>query len=425
MIEERFDVNYKPSLDTVVKPEVSVRSILIKSDSIKNAKNKEPEKDTVPNSTYPLFPAKSRYVISLIMPFAADSISWMYSSKIANLSNSLPSDDEAVEVPFSSSTCVEFYEGMKMALNDLSKTGFKADIHVYDYENADQFLKILKDTGLAESDIIIGPLGSSGGNKISAYCKNHHIWHLYPFSPKLNAENNPWVLKLNPSMEKHWCGLMDYFNKKFTKTNFIYVHERSETDSFLNIALHGYVQEINKSRTDSCHFTDMVIKSGVAIPNVAESYVKGYTNIVLANSYKPNLADAYMRKLSESEVILVGMKQWFENESIDFSFARELNFYFSEEFYTDKTDAGYKAMNKWYNEYYHVDISKRVLYGYDCTKWLGSLLMSKGLNFEAQLNIPYEGFVSVFHLNNKNGIYENNYVPVFKLDDMKIVKAEE
>ncbi|MCF8229714.1 MAG: LysM peptidoglycan-binding domain-containing protein [Bacteroidales bacterium] len=158
------------------------------------------------------------YKIALMLPFyleEADSLQW---------DQLMEENKDVLPAPF---RFIQFYEGLKIAMDTLIQQGLKTELYVYDVgTDADATYQILKKPELRDMDLIIGPLFRQNFGIVARFAKLYQINIVNPFTntPEL-VENNPFAFKVQPSMEKQIEQVVDFVLQKYPDAKIILVRD--------------------------------------------------------------------------------------------------------------------------------------------------------------------------------------------------------
>lgn len=90
-------------------------------------------------------------------------------------------DSTAQQNRFVSAAAIDYYMGMKLALDSLRKQGFQAEVLVYDEKlNPAQFTALLASNELAAVDLIFSPLQEKQAAQVANFAKSHGIPMVFP-----------------------------------------------------------------------------------------------------------------------------------------------------------------------------------------------------------------------------------------------------
>jgi hypothetical protein len=174
----------KIGTNPVIKDTLAVIDL---SGKVENNKNKQTR----------LARVKPSYNVALILPF------------MTNLYNG------GSDIPVQSTRAIEFYEGIKMALDSLNKEGLRLQISVFDARREEKDIDAIfaKMEG-TEWDLIIGPSATDLVQKIAEYGKKYQIPVISAFNNNPNAaEDNHFYLQVNPSFEVHSRYIAEFLNE--------------------------------------------------------------------------------------------------------------------------------------------------------------------------------------------------------------------
>jgi hypothetical protein len=98
---------------------------------------------------------------------------------------------------------LDLYEGMKLAVDTLSRQGIKLSLRAYDTERDPEKIKgILEKEELINTDLIVGPLFQEENGVVQEFSRNHKINLFNPVSNNVEwIADNPYAFLFQPSHE--------------------------------------------------------------------------------------------------------------------------------------------------------------------------------------------------------------------------------
>lgn len=122
---------------------------------------------------------------------------------------------------------IHFYEGIRIALNNLENTGFKVDCYVYDVGDNDvaKVQEALNSEIMKSMDIIVPLVFKQPFSLIADFAKKEQIPVVNPMSEDLSILDNNFVFKIQPSAAAEVETIIRYVRKNYEDANIIVVHD--------------------------------------------------------------------------------------------------------------------------------------------------------------------------------------------------------
>lgn len=139
-------------------------------------------------------------------------------------------------LPEKSKVALDFYAGVLCGLDYLRSQGITPNVKLLDSENNPAKVKtLLADPTLsAETDLIIGPIYNSEIKDVATFAKQNKIYQVSPLSPSnQNAQDNPYYIIANPSVEMHCKAMFDYISATMLNSQIIAVSGSKTADQAL------------------------------------------------------------------------------------------------------------------------------------------------------------------------------------------------
>jgi ABC-type branched-subunit amino acid transport system substrate-binding protein len=341
-----------------------------------------PAKDTVKRITHALKPV---YKVAVLMPFHAREMG----------------GGSDAELPPRSLRAVEFYEGMRMAFEDLDREGVRLQVYVYDTQRDEEIVKeILAKEELKDVDMIIGPTSTSGLRMAAEFAAQKQIPLISPFNPNEVVEENPFYIQLSPSFRAHGQQILDYAHNKLPGYNkkFLIVGTREDSARIEQIQ----TQYALYKREDGARIPQYISTKGSLSYQEVSSYLSaGATNIVIVPSFEDeNFIQTTLQSLGAAlgevpddpnkprpktrgsgRLFVFGMNQWRYFERIGFDYYEYTNLHISTECFLDPQNAQFQQFKERYQNNYGIVPRDFALVGYDATLYFGRLLKKYGSNF--------------------------------------------
>ncbi len=395
---------------------------------------------------------KSSYNIAIVMPFMTAS------------------HDFKSEVSPLSLRAVEFYEGLKLALDSLEREGLRLDVRVYDSQrDAEEVNNILTNPELAEADLIFGPVNTSALRQVANFGLQYAIPVVSVFNNYTEVtEDNHYFIQVNPSFEvqsryigtfaaKH-IKIPTTYPQTIKKINYLMLGMAEDTVRMSEVQ-NAYSLALNDPQAK---IPQKVLTAGAfSIENIKSHFSPDAINVVVVPSYRNEaFVSAVLRELSalvdkvESknsyQFLVIGMPQWKYFERVNFEYYENLQLHFPDEYYIDANNTLNKEFRKGYKARYGIAPREFAYIGFDVMLYFGRLLKKHGTGFPEHFDQEtYIGRHTQFHfepmmrhrkiMDSGNIIeqqlikrFENNYTNFvqfkdyeFKALDLGVLKGED
>lgn len=296
------------------------------------------------------------------------------------------------EVPSKSLRALEFYEGVRLALDTLEKQGLNLFVDVYDTKKSVATVQqILNKPELKEVDLIIGPISSKTSFEVAQFAKQAKIPMVSPFNPRTDiTEQNPYYIQLNPSFEPHSKVIVDYvFNKFESRHPKKYVVLGMQTDTGrINMIQKAYAELKNDITAKIPQF--ITKDNTFSIESIKKYLSKDAENIIIIPSYRDesfiynalreinSLIDKLEKKYSY-KLTVIGMSRWKYYERVNFEYYSNLNMLLTSEVHIDNSRA--KHFQTEYKQTYGISPREFGYIGYDVMLYFGQMLNKYSKSF--------------------------------------------
>ena len=295
---------------------------------------------------------------------------------------------------------LEFYEGVKLALDDLGREGVKLNVSVFDTQRDEERVEeLLQKRELQEADLIIGPISSSSLRRVADFALEKQIPLVSPFNPlEVLETDNPFYIQVNPSYEVHGQHIIRYAQEKTPGYNKRFLILAMESDSPRVAQIQEAYRVYKKDENARLPVVLMpeeryIVKNEEVMPFLS----KDATNVVIMPSFekehfiqsalqqlgtalgeKPefdaNGAPKPQKQRGSTRLIVVGMPQWRYYEKINFDYYEYCNLHLSSEAYINNDLPEIKRFRERYFKTYGMVPREFGYVGYDLTLYFGRLL---------------------------------------------------
>lgn len=369
------------------------------------------------------------YNVAIMIPFNSDKV------------NTLEGGIHSSSLP-----TLHFYEGAKLALDELSNEGANLNVTVMDTKRSEtETTSILNRSELLNAHMIIGPYSSKPLEQVAEFAKENEKTLVSPMntSGKITSEN-PFYLQANPSLQSHCEAIMKHALNQYSADQIVLVVR----DKAAEVNRLKYFQDTHKliSGSDAEPLKEYRID-----PVVAQEfgelellpYIKSnQTSVFIVPSYSnETFVSNLMRQVEiakgKNDVVMYGMPRWMEFDRISLDYFENLKLHVSSANFVNKDDIKIKEFIKKFYERYGTLPEEDAFKGYDLTLYTGRQLMKNGMYFkdvidtegEQMLSTKFEFERLVTPENAANERFdiinyiENKYVNILKFEDYHFQKA--
>lgn len=391
-------------------------------------KKEEVEVVTAPKNTGKLDESLklNSYKIAVLLPFSAQRY---------NSSSAIPGSVESV---------LDFYGGMKMAVDQLQHEDVNLSISVLDTQKSSDVTKsLLNRSELLNADVIIGPTKKKSVAAVRRFALDNKKVMISPIYPSGSlATNNPYFVQVSPSLVSHCQAITQHVRKTYNTDQVVLIAKQgSEAKRF------KYFQEANRNVSDATEggkFKEYPIQNDLADfdeINFEELILPAETTVFVIPSWDDEkFISNFLRMLSiakgKNEVVVYGMPQWMDFSNVDIDYYRRLNVHVSSSSFIDKNSVGAKDFRRdFYIKYGKIPLDD-AFKGYDVLLYTGRMLKKHGDKFqqyldreEEQYNHTKFSFETVMKAKRSPEDYsinkfENKYVNILRFEDYQFKLAQ-
>lgn len=309
---------------------------------------------------------KASYNIAVFLPFQLDSN--------ANYNR------------FISSAALDYYMGLKLALDTLKQRGLVANVYVYD-DNATSFSleDQLNSPQMKSIDLIFSPLQEKQAKIVANYAKVNGIPVVFPVQmPAAIVQMAPNFMAYTTPDQALVESLAKHLHQKFQGHTVVLINSPIEADQRL--------EQQFKAAFAAVPTTQSRLKLQEATWSTYNRYKSiGAPQIVVSfSSERPKVAALLRAAVADSMLFVAGHKDWLDYKELDAPDVRDQSFLVALPSHFNYHDSQVIAFHKTYRKRYNADLSKMACLGYDLTLHIGMQLLGntqpqKGLISNMQL----------------------------------------
>ena len=356
-----------------------------------------------------LFAQKKSNNIALVLPFCSKKIidnPNCYDAQLGNM-------------------CREYYQGALIALDSFERGHIPISLSVFDTENDSlTLMKILQKPLLKDAELIIGPVWQNENKMLANFAKEKNVFHVSPlitFS-KICLDDPLWI-SANPDVPGYATFLYNYILKQTHDTaNIIVVSDKSSFDKNFT---GSFKQNIPTSKTVKIKYAEF--EKGIDIIKYLSLTTSNH--IIIPSSIEPTLIGVFKNIKDTDDTFKMttyGFPHWFEFKNPDFDVWQRMNASIISPYFINYDDENVKKFIAAYRNRFATEPSDAAFKGYDQLILFGSALSTYGKSFITSIeNKTIQTLGTKYHFTRKQteGSFQNDYLNVLKLEDLKMKKV--
>lgn len=339
---------------------------------------------------------KDSYRVALVMPFLASTL-------------------DPSPVKKKNQFVLDLYDGMKMAVDSLSKQGIKLELLAYDNErNLQVTRKVLNNEELKTADVIVGPLFSEESIPVQEFSlKNQINFVVNPVSPGSDISTNPFSFQYQPSLQTLGARSAEWAAKNVPRKTCMVFYGENVKDSvmasnFISKARElgvniTYVERVQKENSASILSTlasateydewKNPIEFTIKKDSIGSIYVASDNELI----YSKVINSVETRRDS---IVIMGQEGWLQDTSVDYAKFERTRVTLAAPNFQAINNPTYSAFRKKYISMHGNLPPDYAAIGYEFIMTMGQILAQHGSNFIQSMP---EGFAVP-------GILGNGYV---------------
>ena len=273
---------------------------------------------------------------------------------------------------------LEFYNGVMMAVDSLSKEGAKLEINIYDSkQSAASLNNLFNGSELNNVGLIIASLNSAAETKIFAdQALNKNIPLISATYPSVGSVNaNPFFVLLNSSLRTHLEGIYKHLQNNYAGANIIVYKRAGAIENYIKSTFTEY----NKT-TLSVPLKFKWVELGATFnsTDVIKHLDSTKNNVVLVASPLESFGLNVVKTISafdQYRTTAVGMPTWDGIKEMNGKDCENVEIVYSTPFNYSRSDHFESTVAKKYRTMYYSRPSDMVFRGFETTYHFGKLLL--------------------------------------------------
>ncbi len=287
------------------------------------------------------------YNISLIMPFCSKQILENPNHKNAELGNS----------------CREYYQGLLLAADTLTKSGMKLTLSVFDTEkDSSKFLHILKKDIVQNADLIFGPANKDAQLSIIKFAAEKNKFHISPlFTFTKTKIEDPFLISANPDFSFYADFLVSRLNNSVGECNLIVISGKSSSSKIFADRMKILIKPESGIKLKVLEFSKHA--------DVKKYYSTTRPNQIVVTCDEEYMIDATLKSiidtLGEYDITTFGLRSWLDFKTINPEKWESANINIITPYFVDYAQKIVSEFVEKYRSKYNTEPSEYAICGYE------------------------------------------------------------
>jgi hypothetical protein len=355
---------------------------------------------------------KSGYSMALLMPF--------FSAQFV---------EGAGANPQKAQFALDFYAGVRVALDSLSTQGLNLKVSVLDSRG--DFNAILGRYDVSRADVILGPVEKENVPTAMDFANRQGKIFVSPYFPTGDVEGaNPRFVQVKPSLKTHCDNITAHIRARYQTNQVVLVGRQRDSET----ARFKFFQDANAAFNQSTYggrFDEWAVEDELNFNVEPYIHAEGQTVFVLP-SWNEVFVAAFLKKLAASprktSVMVYGMPQWMDFDKSLMGTYEALKVRVSSSTFIEGNNPDVKYFRSKFMAKFGKIPNADSFLGYDCAMYVGKMLSQYGTAFPQYLqNEPQQTLHTRFNFepiyrplvndsdpNGNVAKYENKYVNMLK-----------
>ena len=357
--------------------------------------------------------------ISLLMP--------LHLNQIDEISTSKFDIEQRGKKTYRQFEFIEFYEGLRLALDQMAERGVSVDLNVIDIPNnsADEVRQAFASRGAAQADFIVALLFRDAFDQAAALARDSGVYIVNPMATRseLCAEN-PFMVKIQPSVSSQLTAMLDNMRAERPDGHLYIVHGGSGSEK-------PVLNELRRQLTERGDIKYTLFNWNQSGKLTATLKATPNCHVISLYDHKSDQMRIYVSNLlNRLSAIKTGtptlytLTDWTqEYADIDFAQLQLLGYH---TFYTswDMTNAVHVEFLKAYRQHYGTEpTSTLAATAYDLATYIVDGLRRRSNLFWEQPIPTLNTLIHPLHLSRPQAGLENDQPQLFRMEGLHFIPA--
>ncbi len=277
---------------------------------------------------------------------------------------------------------LSFYQGVLMAVDQLSKKGVNVKLFVYDTEKSSSNVEsLIKKPEFLDLDLIIGPVYPEVQHLVSDLSAKNRIPMVSPLSADDKyTKTNPWYFQVNPLKKIRLEATADYIQKEFPKEKIIFLEGGNSSQETRQIREHLERSKASKENAKGLVHTYNLWEKG--IDELEPQLQTEKPNILVMadlNEVDVSIAMNRLTLLSKKyPLILIGIQEFTRLQSIETENLHNVNLRFLSNYFVNYTLPAVSLFMDNFKTEFGTEPTQFAFQGYDIATFFLKSIQKKG-----------------------------------------------
>lgn len=297
---------------------------------------------------------------------------------------------------------IDFYQGMKLALDSLSQSGHHFNLRVFDTQNQEtRVVNLAMANSVKSNDIIIGPVYPEEVKSFAEFAELQNIMQVSPLAASLPAGfKSSKLIVVNNSLEQHARKIAEFITKNYKPelVNIVLLNTQKSDDSRFSTYLKKGINETGANRF-------RIIERPNAI-GIEKFLQPAKNNLVLVSSSDrlfvvPTIDRLIKLKGEKFRIELYGHPNWIKARYLTHTKLQALNTRITSSYHVNYKQENVKNFIRRYRLEFNLEPSEYAFKGFDVGYYFGGMLARFGKDYQGHLTeAVYPGLHANFRFRN-------------------------
>lgn len=323
---------------------------------------------------------------------------------------------------------IEFYEGIRMALDKLAEEGVSVELNVVDVtdNSAVKVEEAFTSHNVAQSDVLIALLLREAFDKAAELAKAANIYIVNPMATRseLCAEN-PYMVKMQPSVAGQVNIMLNNMKKERPAGHLYIVHSNVKAER-------PVLDELKKQLDErgDIQYTIFNWNQAAKLTNVLKATPDCSVLSIYDQGRDPNrvFAGNLLNRLcaiKHGTPVLYTITDWTrEYQDIDFAQLQALSYHTFATAWDMTNDVHVEFLRAFREKYEAEPTSSLAAMGYDLTLYIVDGLHSRGAEFWSSMTVGGANLTQPIRLKRSGAGLENCRAALYRMDNLRLVPVQ-
>ena len=320
---------------------------------------------------------------------------------------------------------IEFYEGIRMALDKLADQGVSVELNVVDVSSNDtaKVSEAFASHHVAESDVLVALLLRECFDKAADLAREAGIYIVNPMATRSDiCADNPYMVKMQPSTAGLIARLLNNVATERQGSHLYIVHSGAKSEKSVLDEMKRQLEERGDIKYTLFNWSQSAKLATVLKKTPGAAVVSIYDQGKDQNRvYVGNLLNR-LTSLKQGTPVLYTLGDWTrEYGDVDFNQLQNLNYHTFATGWDMTNDVHVEFLKDFRTRYGNEPTSPLAATGYDLTLYIVGGLHRKGADFWNAPGGASEGLTQPIHLVRSGAGLENDRAMIYRMQELVLV----